>query len=283
MSDFPTEEELAERDRDVIRTPSILSSIAGTIRHRARTLGSPSRSGFPDNKLRSPMHPVPLTEIAVNPGESALYPGSQEHRYGLPSQGAEYRGADGMLAVPDGGSSGSSDSSPRRQFSFQNLFRRQHSPLPTEEVPPLPPPHGTRLGSSRGYSSHHVKSATEEERLGLVKGDSATSAFPQYREEDEEGYNAFSDEKAHALISSTPPKTTDTSRYGRGITTPPRRGSDGREGDDPVADYEARRQRFRENRSRSGSDSGSGSQSIPPPLPADRSRPAPGGQSGGFI
>lgn len=269
MSYFPPEDE-NEREREVIRTPSILSSIAGTIRNRARSMATPSGSEFPaDLKMRSPMHPVPLTEIAARgqgPGQSSQYPRSQENAYGLPSsQGSEYHGASGMLAVPG---SSASDVSPRRQFSFQNLFRRnQHTPPVDEEQARQRP-----TTSGRRYSNQFAKSATEEERLGLVKGDSqVTIPFPPYSEEEEDRY--IDDEKTRAIQAVTAAVTADSSRYGRGITTPPRRGSDGRDGD-------TRRRRYTD--SRNGSQS-STSQPTPPPMPAERNRPAPGGEDGAFI
>lgn len=273
MSHFPSPEDEHEREREVIRTPSILSSIAGTIRNRTRSVATPSRSDFAsDHKMRSPMHPVPLTEIAVHnqgPGQGGLYPRSQEHSYGLPSsQESEYHGARGMLTVP--GSESAPELSPRRQFSFQNLFKRNHSHLhpADEEVAKQRPP-----SSSRGYSSQHTKLATEEERLGLVKGDSqSTVAFPPYEEEEDAYYD---DEKARAAAIAA----SDSSRYGRGITTPPRRGSDGSE-EDELAAYENRRRRYNENRSGSQS---SASPPMPPPMPKERSRPPRGGDPGAFI
>lgn len=271
MSHFPSPGE--EPEREIIRTPSILSSIAGTIRGRARTT-TPSKSEFPsDLKMRSPMHPVPLTEIAVHnqtPGQGGLYPRSQEHTYGLPSsQDSQYHGAGGMLSVP--GSESAPDLSPRRQFSFQNLFKRHHSHSHAgdEELARQRP-----TSSARGYTTIQAKSATEEERLGLVKGDSqVTVAFPPFVEEEEEGY--FDEEKSRAAAGGA----AESSRYGRGITTPPRRGSDGRE-EEQSARRDTRARQY--TSSRSGSESSSSSQAMPP-LPKERARPPRGGQPGAFI
>ncbi|MCJ1280407.1 hypothetical protein MMC21_008235 [Puttea exsequens] len=67
----------------------------------------------------------------------------------------------------------------KRQFSFQNPFSRtpKHDPMPTTSSESVPRPSSLRLGlGSRGSSKEHampgIKSATEEERMGLVKGDS---------------------------------------------------------------------------------------------------------------
>ena len=272
MSHFPTQEELAEweRERGPIRTPSILSSIAGTIRGRGRYAATPTKPNFPsEHKLGSPMHPVPLTEIAVPKGD---VDGSRGHGYDLPTaQETEYRGADGLLSA----TSGTADSStPRRQFSFQNLFRRQ-SPAPVADVEQQAGHrHSHHLhrtgGRPRGYSSHQAKRASEEERIGLVKGrdDQGVQEFPRF-EEDEEYDEAVRLATEAASPRASPP---NMARYGRGITTPPRRGSDDSEGGASRSGHR------RGNQSRSAS--GSGSHPLPP-LPADRDRPPE--KDGAFI
>lgn len=263
MSHFPTEEELAEwdRERETAQTPRILSSIAGTIRGRGRYTATPTQPNFPsEHKLGSPMHPVPLTEIAVpkNP-DDARDPG-----YDLPTaQETEYRGADGLLAA----ASGSTDStSPRRQFSFQNLFRRQ-SPAPVADVEQQAGHrHSHHLqragGKPRGYSSQHAKTASEEERVGLVKGRGSPTIQEYPRFEEEEEYS----EAVRLATEAASPSPANTARYGRGITTPPRRGSDesGSSGSS----------RGRSHRTGNRSQGGSQSAAHPlPPLPADKDRP----------
>lgn len=272
MSAFPTPQMLAEweRERDMPRTPTLLSSIAGTIRGRGRYAATSSQPGFPsEGKLGSPMHPVPLTEIAVlarNAGDAG-YRGDGEDEHGLPSaQDTEYRGADEMLAPRTADSS-----SPRRQFSFHNLFRRQPTtPAPDEEQPrPRTGRHSLAGGRRRGYSNLQAKSASEEERIGLVKEDSRGSIqeFPRYEEVEVE-----------ADVSGPPPAASPpASRYGRGITTPPRKGSDGREAE--VAEFDARGRRRTASQSQGGSPPGT----YPlPPLPDGRARPS-GGKDGTFI
>ena len=74
----------------------------------------------------------------------------------------------------------------RRQFSFQNVFNRHKRETSGESTTSRPSRKG--LGSrqtSKDLVIPGVKSATEEERLGLVKGDSHT-ALPSYRDEDDE-------------------------------------------------------------------------------------------------
>ena len=80
--------------------------------------------------------------------------------------------------------------SAKRQFSFQNPFHRHKPDAPTSYDSAHYRP-SSRLGiGSRGSSKEHaipnIKSATEEERLGLVKGDSKnTLASPDFSEEPE--------------------------------------------------------------------------------------------------
>ncbi|KAI8307051.1 Magnesium transporter NIPA2 [Colletotrichum sp. SAR11_59] len=252
MSHFPTEEELAEHDRP--SSPGMLSSIAGTIRERARSVLSPNQPSFTqDPKVQSPMHPVPLTEIAVatlksDDDHSPYYGRSREHVYRLPvgqqHGDMEYAGAAGVYdqrAVSRGSAfSGASSHlaptppphSAKRQFSFSNVFKRHHNDSPhahahAHEEEAHRPTSRYGLGS-RGYSSPQVKNATEEERLGLVKGDSRSMPALQHYDDEEEEEDAYIDEDKVRAIDSSPPQA---SRYGRGITTPPRRGSDPRDRD----------------------------------------------------
>jgi len=272
MSHFPSEEEMEDQHRD---GPGLLGSIAGTIRSRARSVVSPIHGAFPQDQkvqVQSPMHPVPLTEISV-PSQKGGSDGYQQD-YGLGSGGTEYHGSSGMRNVSHGsGSSGvrSPSGTASRQFSFQNLFKRHHAHANEEGAVAAAREHRhSRRGiGPRGYSSPLVKGATEEERLGLVKGDSQSMpALPQYDEESD-----FDEEKRPPLPSAS----EATSRYGRGITTPPRRGSDGR--DDEIAEYDAQRRRFNESKA---SSSHSNRSTPPPPAPAPADRSGRGGD-GAFI
>ncbi|UPK97005.1 hypothetical protein LCI18_007940 [Fusarium solani-melongenae] len=163
MSHFPPSD---DEDDDYNDRSTIFSSIAGTIRGRARGFTNFSGRHYEednsDDKARSPMHPVPLTEIAVPrdkpDDESDAYFGqTQEHVFDR--QDTEYRGASShsnqSLAPPTPPPHGGNMSGTRRQFSFHNVFRRPHS--------------------SRSTSG--VEEPTEEERQGLVKEDSRGPAF----------------------------------------------------------------------------------------------------------
>jgi len=61
----------------------------------------------------------------------------------------------------------------RRTFSFQNVFHRNKDPVSAgshSHDGPLDPPDSRQ--SSKSFGAQHAKDGTEEERLGLVKGDS---------------------------------------------------------------------------------------------------------------
>ncbi|KAI1460294.1 DUF803-domain-containing protein [Annulohypoxylon moriforme] len=300
-SRFPTAEEL-EEDRNRQMSPSILSSIAGTIRSRTKSVLLPGHPDFHQGDhnphVQSPMHPMQLTDISV-PGqkygnEASPYGTSQDHVYGLPDslRKTEYSGAAGMassgagrhiqfMETPKPSASVNSLAPPtppphgevhsaRRQFSFQNVFRRHQADNPQEQVlpPSRNPPSRHGIGS-RGYSDRQaqVKNATEEERLGLVKGDSHTlPAQPRYDnddDDDESDDDVYSDDKR-------------AERYGRGIThSPPRRESYDKETE--YDDYESSRGGW--NGGRNGSRDTTPHSS--PPRPPGRSPPR--GGDGAFI
>ncbi|KAI0900175.1 DUF803-domain-containing protein [Annulohypoxylon nitens] len=301
-SRFPTAEEL-EEDRNRQMSPSILSSIAGTIRSRTRSVLLPGHPDFHQGDhnphVQSPMHPMQLTDIAV-PGqkygtEASPYGASQDHVYGLPDslRKTEYTGAAGVASANDGRHiqfmdaprpSASVNSlapptppphgevpSARRQFSFQNVFRRHQADSTQEQaLPPsrsLPSRHGI---GSRGYSERQaqVKNATEEERLGLVKGDSHTTP-PRPRYDNDDDDESDDDDDVYA-------DDKRAERYGRGIThSPPRRESYDKETE--YDDYESSRGGW--NGGRNGSRDTTPRSS--PPRPPGRSPPR--GGDGAFI
>ncbi|RMJ18715.1 hypothetical protein CDV36_001648 [Fusarium kuroshium] len=163
MSHFPPSDDEDDDDND---RSTIFSNIAGTIRGRARGFTNFSGRHYEednsDDKARSPMHPVPLTEISVPrdkpDDESDAYFG-QTREHVFDRQDTEYRGASShsnqSLAPPTPPPHGGNMSGTRRQFSFHNVFRRPHS--------------------SRSTSG--VEEPTEEERQGLVKEESRGPAF----------------------------------------------------------------------------------------------------------
>lgn len=201
MSHFPDE----ESDNDEERPNTGVSLFT-----RAKSIIIPTRhhtqqGGQQD--VQSPMHPVPLTEISIpayqsnSDGSNAYYGQSQgRNNYGLPhDQKTEYQGAGGerhITIVDDaasrrtasGGSSHLGPTPPphsaRRQFSFQNVFRKgqaqQTGPHPEDHQPQSRSPMIRKgLGQRKVSSGAQSKGATEEERLGLVKGDTRTGREPQ--------------------------------------------------------------------------------------------------------
>lgn len=274
MSHFPTEEELAEHNRPT--SAGIFSSIAGTIRgrHRSSTNRSnvlPGHPEFPqDPRVQSPMHPVQLTEMSVPTQKPSQDSGSSG--YGL-YQKTEYEGGGPVDQLPPQSSHSNLAPTPpphsaRRQFSFQNVFRRhQTDEAEHQSQQHQHKSHNLRAGlGSRGYSTPRIKDATEEERLGLVKGDSQSApALPHYDpdddDDDDEDMEPYLDDKHFEQ------------RYGRGITggssSPPRRGSDD---SDERAAYEASRRRWDDN-----------THDTPPPPPPHKDRSPPRGGDGAFI
>lgn len=134
MSHFPSADELEETPRS-----GIFPSITGVTRGRSRTEATRPGSGddyhVDQAQARSPMHPVPLTEIIVPRQRLDAEPGSfhgHTPAHALHDQDTEYHGA----------SSGKAQSlaptppphSARRQFSFQRVFRRNTEPSEEERV-----------------------------------------------------------------------------------------------------------------------------------------------------
>lgn len=217
MSQFPD----TDSDEDEERPNTGVSLFT-----RAKSIIGPSKSRAGTNpRVQSPMHPVPLTEISIPAYNSsqadhhqAYYghdPQGADHTYGLliglREHKTDYEGAGGEtnkhITIVDErtGSRGSNlqpgsvgptppPHSARRQFSFQNVFRKgqsQNHPHEEEHQPHTQsrsPMVRKGLSARKGSHSSVVKGATEEERLGLVKGDTRTErpTLPEYDDEDED-------------------------------------------------------------------------------------------------
>ncbi|KAI0521425.1 magnesium transporter NIPA-domain-containing protein [Xylaria bambusicola] len=282
-----SDDELEELERERQMSPGVLSSIAGTIRQRARSVLH-NRPELPHqerlNNSASALgqtHPVQLTHIAV-PEQS--YDGEAGPLgYGLrtDSYHTEYSGAGDFSSknsdrhiqfseTPKPGASmtslvpptppphGEQPHAARRQFSFQNVFRRHQADRVQEPALPSMHEHSLRQGlRSRGYSdrSARVKNATEEERLGLVTGDSQSMpALPRYDGDLDDDDDLSPDEK-------------HTARYDRGITSSPP-GSRSDDGDDKMYDEYDEDSRREWNTSRHPSRSrDASSRHSTPPLP----------------
>jgi hypothetical protein len=178
-----------------------------------------------DADARNHMHPVALADIKIDPAEADApiepygsgSPGkSREHVYGLPPGlqkpgNYEHGGINSprskpLPAQPTVQSPAGAPNIPlpsplgksnRRQFSFQNMFRGQRSPAPGEQssasnLNPLPSRSGIGPRSGSAEQKRAMKTATEEERLGLVKGDSHAALLDpdrqSYSEHDSDPY-----------------------------------------------------------------------------------------------
>jgi magnesium transporter len=188
MSHFPEPEDDEHHDEEHN------SGFFENLRHRTTSIMHPQHAKHALNDptdTRSPMHPVALTEINVHGKQPdtpivPYGPGSleeaEEHIYGLPpslrNQTTAYSPRSKPLPKQPSNISLAPNPPPhgnRRQFSFTNVFSRKSNASRTDLDEPLPPPSRAGMGS-RGSSSHDIKramkNATEEERLGLVRGDS---------------------------------------------------------------------------------------------------------------
>lgn len=282
MSHFPSDSD-SDHDEERPNTGGLATSFFGSIRNRTKSMIGPARPGNVQGP-QSPMHPVPLTEISIpayeggGDGSGNAYYGHEPSSYSLPlrDQKTEYEGAAGErerhITIVDDSNSGRTRSrgsslhpsvgptppphSARRQFSFQNVFRKgqaqsQHGG--DESLPPSRSPMIRKgLGARRG-STPAVKGATEEERLGLVKGDTDTgrnpTSLPPYEDEDEADIEWMED-KARSNKSSPDrgPK--------RDLTPPRREGKEKEAGvEKPLSEeeyYERQRQKWDGKVSRPG-------------------------------
>ncbi|KAI1172615.1 magnesium transporter NIPA-domain-containing protein [Nemania sp. FL0916] len=283
-----SDDELEELERERQMSPGVLSSIAGTIRQRARSALAPRPELPQQERLHSyeSEHPVPLTQIAVHNqehdyeaygGAASISSNSDRHIHftETPKPGASTT----SLAPPTPPPHGEQPRSARRQFSFQNVFRRHQTDRVQDQALPTMHEHPLRQGMrARGYSErgHQTKNATEEERLGLVKGDSQSMpALPRYNEDldesDDDYDNDLSSDEKHEY------------KYGRDITgsSPSRRSN---ESDDKAyeealyEDAQARR-----DHSRHQSRDGSSRSSPPPPQSSSYRRDAPHGDDEAFL
>ncbi|RDL33805.1 Multidrug resistance efflux transporter EmrE [Venustampulla echinocandica] len=194
MSRFPSDSDSEDEERPLTRGSSVFNRMKSVIvpGRRRSTLGS----GV--SQIQSPMHPVPLTEIAIpsykgdDPNgppyydRDTQYRGAGERHITIVDEGGSQRtGSRGSSLHPDAGPIPPQHSA-RRQFSFQNVFRKGQGaaqPPGDELAPPSRSPMIRQgLGQRRGSRGAHVKGATEEERLGLVKGDTGASkpSLPPY-------------------------------------------------------------------------------------------------------
>ena len=234
MARFPDDDEEHDsrpRSTDVIGSGGgafsggFMDSFRRGASSRFRAKKGKSLSTGPPGLTESPIPPNASAEPATAQVLGAM---EMDHVYGLPpglrgADGAgdvdtEYHGKDDkhiLLAeeikpVASRGSSLAPTPPPhaKRQFSFTNVFNRhKHDPPSSSDAAhehhrPL-----SRLGigsrqSSKEQATPGLKTATEEERLGLVKGDSSNVLTqPDYTENSDENPDESSDEDDWQLES----------------------------------------------------------------------------------
>ena len=193
MSHFPNEEESRDEIDDGFFS-NLRARAQSVLPHKLHTAANPMGEA-----MNSPLYPVALTEVHVHGAKSdspivPYGPGSfeeaQEHIYGLPASLRKEQDRNANPAPQPSPRSKPLPAKPppspsglrlqheaRRQFSFTNVFRHARTPVDTDERP------STRPGAgSRGLSHEQtraMKTATEEERLGLVKGDSHSALLSE--------------------------------------------------------------------------------------------------------
>ena len=130
------------------------------------------------------------------PGGLEHSPSSAERRHNKPIVWAQ--NVSDRPSTSRGGSTSLAAPTPpphhtKRQFSFQNVFHRSRGNTVSSTdgtTDQLRPSSGRGIGSrqsSQGYDAPNLKTATEEERLGLVKGDSnAMLPSPDNSDRDED-------------------------------------------------------------------------------------------------
>ena len=280
MSQFPSDSD-SDHDEERPNTAGFGSSFLGSIRSRAKSMVVPGQmrnlgSGSP--AVQSPMHPVPLTEIAIttykgNESDTAYYghDASQDHRFGLPGDLQDHKteyegeraGRDRHITITIAedahsqrtGSRGSSlhpgsvgptppPHSARRQFSFQNVFRKPQQPQGASPDEQHPQHHHqqqrsrnsrSRRGLGARTSAPQVKGATEEEIIGLVKGDTRTGRQPtalDYMDDDNFHQSEDEDEDGSMPEDKLPLKAASNPELGgrkRNLTSSTRREGEERE------------------------------------------------------
>ncbi|KAK6373955.1 uncharacterized protein PV06_02818 [Exophiala oligosperma] len=166
------------------------------LRNRAQTFihsptPPPHPKTMPAGGLNSPLYPVALTDIKFQPSQidspiRPYGPGSledaQERIYGLAPGERKFQDTKAGIIQPSPRSKplpANPVPSPslrppqeaRRQFSFTNFLRPGSRTPTTDQAIPRPPMQRRTSSASHGQK-RAMKSGTEEERLGLVKGDS---------------------------------------------------------------------------------------------------------------
>lgn len=227
MAQFPDEEDESHwphpNDTDV--HGGFHGGLMRSIRKRAHNTFSRGQASNPATRSNDELNPptiIPLPaykgghQSPSTPPPSSSHPFETGHVYGLPpslNQNSGGRPTESRYLTPYepnatssippqtaefGDSSQGSTLRPtpplgtaKRQFSFQNVFHRNRADTAESSVSQRSASRlglGSRQGSSHRKSSSIAKAATEEERLGLVKGDSISDSnqpLPEYTSDEE--------------------------------------------------------------------------------------------------
>ena len=201
-------------------SPSLRSEAGVTTPHRDLRDSSGPLSARSYTSSEHPP-PLPMVDMSASPGTPhlAVTPPAHEHEYSTNTRDFAPRPSSSSLRRTSGGSEytalpspatpppsstpdllrpSSDSSSARRQFSFQNMFSRHGhtrsrsnpSITPIEEPVTTSPPHShihlPRLGLGTRGNSAPSAVRTEEEMLGLVKGDGRSNIPPYDSDEEKE-------------------------------------------------------------------------------------------------
>lgn len=201
--------------------------------------GQSTTPGLGNPNVRSPLQPITLSEfslppyqikdtpttekLAPHPEETVATSRNLRHGDGASATGhgrlspTEYHGnpvkwADGAdqddLRLNSNLAPNPPPHTAKRQFSFQNVFHRRKSDTRSENSYTGRPSSRLGLGSGHGNREHAKpglnKSGTEEERLGLVTGDSNSMLpLPGYTSEDED--SGLEEKRKEILSPASPP------------------------------------------------------------------------------
>ena len=219
MSRFPEPE--PQQEHETHEGQSFFESV----RSRALSVMHRNQDGSGDvEEAKSPLamtsfeHRSGKPDTPIQPYGPGSFEEAEEHIYGLPKGlRKEQDKAAGMPAaqsprLPSDNNSLRPKNEARRQFSFTNfLGKRTNTPLNEAEAPS---PHARPRIASRASSTERraVKHATEEERLGLVKGDSSYSSLLQHASPERITPNEKPMIRVHSpgsSVSSTPSNASD--------------------------------------------------------------------------
>lgn len=201
MSEFPADDEVSEPDSEV--HPGFFGRIGRNITQRRQRGHSPvPMDSILADQAESQTHvyglPASLRKVDGDVYDNTEYrpPGGAGTHVQWASEESERNRADSQSSSlapprPPPHSSGSGSGRPvdaRRQFSFQNVFSRNRSDAGNSADGVRPISRGAlsfaSRGSSRGGEYPSGQNTTEEERAGLVHGESRNQ-LPKFEEEAE--------------------------------------------------------------------------------------------------